>query len=51
MQEISETKYAIPFDNIDNVCHNDCVEEWFENNLEDVINAVTIWYEENEKNE
>ena len=48
MQEITETRYALPFENIDNVCHEECVEEWFENNLQDVINAVTIWCEESD---
>lgn len=45
-EEIAEKKYAIPFDNIDNVCHIDCLEDWFEMHLQDVINAVTIFEEE-----
>jgi hypothetical protein len=43
-EEIEEKKYACPFDNIDNVCHIDCLDDWFEANLEDIINSVTVFY-------
>lgn len=46
MQEIIGQRYAVPFDNIDNVCHENCLEDWYEMHLQDVINATTVWYEE-----
>lgn len=42
-EEIEEDEYAMPFDNPDNVCHLHCVEDWFDNNLTDVIQAVTTY--------
>ena len=45
-EEITEKKYALPYDNIDNVCHVDCVEDWFEMNLEHIICDETIYVEE-----
>lgn len=48
MQEIEEKRYALPFNNIDNVCHEECVEDWFENNIIDIINELTIWVDESE---
>ena len=45
-EEIASKNYALPFNNIDNACHRDCLEDWFENNLQDVIYATTIFYEE-----
>lgn len=46
MQEIEEKRYALPFNNIDNVCHEECVEDWFENNILDIINELTVWVDE-----
>ena len=45
-KEIEGKKYALPFNNIDNVCHVYCVEHWFEMNLENIINDTTIYVEE-----
>lgn len=45
-EEIEDTRYAVPFDNLDNVCHEECLEDWFNMNLTDVIYAVTTYYEE-----
>lgn len=46
LEEIEEKEYALPFDNIDNVCHVDCVEDWFQANLEAVICDCTTYIEE-----
>lgn len=45
-EEIKEKRYALPFDNIDNACHIECVEDWFEEHIQDVICEETIYVEE-----
>ena len=45
-EEITENKYALPYDNEDNVCHINCVEDWFYMNLRDVICEHTVYVEE-----
>lgn len=45
-EEITENRYALPYNNIDNICHVDCVEDWFEMNLEHIICDETIYVEE-----
>ena len=45
-EEIEGKKYALPFNNIDNVCHEECVEDWFEANLENIMYDTTIYVEE-----
>lgn len=47
-EEITENKYALPFDNYENICHIDCVEDWFEMHLQDVIYQDTVYVEEDE---
>lgn len=46
LEEITDKKYALPFNNIDNVCHIDCLEDWFLGNLEGIICDTTIYVEE-----
>ena len=41
--------YALPFDNIDNVCHKECVEDWFEMNLDNIICDFTTYIEEDKQ--
>lgn len=45
-EEIEGKEYALPFNNIDNVCHVDCVQDWFEANLDFVIAEETVYVEE-----
>lgn len=45
-EEIEGKKYALPFHNMENVCHEDCLEDWYEEHLTDVIYATAIYVEE-----
>lgn len=45
-EEIKEKKYALPYDNYENVCHEDCVEGWFEDHIREVACEHTIYVEE-----
>lgn len=47
-EEIEGKKYALPFNNMDNVCHEDCLEDWYTEHFKDVIDATTIHVEEEE---
>ena len=42
-EEIDESEYALPLDNMDNVCHNECVVDWFEENAEDIASSCTTY--------
>lgn len=48
-EEIKGDKYALPFDNPDNVCHEECLEDWFQANLQDVMYEVTTFVKGGEK--
>lgn len=45
-EEIEEKKYALPYDNYENICHIDCVEDWYEEHIEEVVCEHTIYVEE-----
>lgn len=45
-QEIEENEYALPFDDYENVCHNECVEDWFNMHMQDVIDELTVYVNE-----
>lgn len=45
-EEIEENKYALPYDNYENICHIDCVENWFEEHIEEVVCEHTIYVSE-----